>query len=201
MQTIINDDTGQVFLYRNIINDTKSIYNDLLNSPFENAVVKMMGKTHYPRRKMCNYGDPGVTYEFAGSVHSCIPWKTNKGIQKVREQVVKLTSCDVWNYCVCNLYDDHTYSIGYHTDKEKDMDTRYPIISVSLGSTREFRIQPITKKFTEIGRKRPKLIKIDLQDGDFLWMGGNMQKFWKHGVMEGKEPCDPRINCTFRVIK
>lgn len=199
-RVILNDDTGVVIIYKGIIKDTKIIYDLLMESDWRREQIRMVGKVHMAKRLLYTYGDPGVTYAFSGKTESCSPWESNEGIQLLRGQVETVTRVR-YNYVITNLYEDHNSKLGYHSDKERDMDQRYAICSISLGATREFRIQPITKKFTEIGRPRPDLIKINLDDGDILIMGGNLQKFWKHAVLESKTPCGPRINATFRVLK
>lgn len=199
-RVILNDDTGVAILYRGLIKDTKRIFDLLMKTEWRREQIRMVGKVHIARRLLCTYGNPGVTYTFSGKTEACVPWSSNKGIELLRGQVEPITKVR-YNYAITNLYEDHNSKLGYHSDKEKDMDQRYAICSVSLGATREFRIQPITKKFTEIGRPRPSLIKINLTDGDMLIMGGNLQKFWKHAVLESKTPCGPRINVTFRVLK
>ena len=198
--TYLNDDTGFLRLYKGLVKDTKTIFDGIYQSNWKQEVVKMGGKTHYPKRFTCSYGNPNTTYKYSGKTEVCIPWSANPAIENLQQQVKILTHID-YNFVLCNLYTDETYKLGYHSDKEKDLDSRYYICSISLGSTREFRVQPITKKFTGLGRERPNLIKINLEDGDLLVMGGNLQTYWKHCIFESPIPCGPRINTTFRMIK
>ena len=200
LQVLLNDDTGVAIIYRGLISNTKQIFDLLMQSRWRREKITMVGKTHMAKRLLCTYGDPGVTYTFSGKTESCEGWDTNKGIQLLREQVEPITQVR-YNYVIANLYEDHNSKLGYHSDNEKDMDQRYTICSISLGATREFRIQPITKRFKAIGLPRPNLIKVDLKDGDMLIMAGNLQKFWKHSIPESKQSCGARINTTFRVLK
>jgi len=202
MDIILNDETGIVVIYRNLINNTKEIFDLLMKSNWRREELLMVGKTYLAKRLLCTYGDEGITYSFAGKTEKCVPWNQNEGISRLKKQVSDLFKSKVeYNYAIVNFYEDHNSKIGYHSDKEKDLVPGASICSISLGATREFRLQPITKKFTAINRNRPNLIKIDLNDGDMLIMAGNLQKFWKHAVLESKTPCDPRINITFRLIK
>ena len=198
---ILNDDTGIAIAYRGYLNslDTKDLFRNLMKSEWRQEQINMMGKIFMAKRLLCTYGDPGITYSFSGKTETCVNWNSNEGISVLKKYIETITGIR-YNYAIVNLYENHNSKLGYHSDKESDMDPRYCICSVSLGATREFRIQPITKKFTEIGRERPKLIKVNLEDGDILIMGGNIQKFWKHAVLESKQPCGPRINITFRVM-
>lgn len=68
-----------------------------------------------------------------------------------------------------------------------------PILSLSFGATRKFRIRD----------KNDKIIKdIDLHDSDIIVMCGNMQKEFKHEIVkvsgEKGAKVGKRINITFR---
>ena len=199
--TYLNDDTGILLLHKGLITDTKTLFDGIYEgSNWKQDVVKMGKNTYYPNRFTCSYGNPNTTYKYSGKTEVCAPWSTNLAIETLHEQIKTLTNVD-YNFVLCNLYPDETSKLGYHCDKEKDLDPKYYICSVSLGVTREFRVQPITKKFTSLGRRRPNLIKINLEDGDLLVMGGNLQTYWKHCLFESPTTCGSRINATFRMIK
>merc|ERR1712023_141485 len=69
-----------------------------------------------------------------------------------------------------------------------------PIASVSFGCAREFRI--LRKGHTD-----DSALDVDLRDGSFLLMGGEMQKHYLHGIPMGGEKGQKgvRINLTFRI--
>lgn len=199
MTVLLNDETGMLVLYKSIIK-IPGMFEQIYKSGWKQETLVMCGKTVYPKRYTCSYGNVGTTYKYSGKQESSVEWSTNQGILNLKNTINNLTGYD-YNYVLCNLYLDHTFSIGYHSDDEKGLDSKYPICSVSLGATREFRVQPKTKKFAAINKPRPKLMKINLSDGDILLMGGNLQKYWKHCIFKSPEVCGPRINLTFRKIK
>ena len=195
----IDDDTGVLKLYKGLIKDPTDIFTGIYNSDWKQETIKVFGQTYQPKRLTCSYGDPYTKYKYSGKTELCAHWSTNPSIVNLRDQIKELTGTN-YNFALCNFYADETSTIGYHSDNEKDLDPNYYICSVSLGATREFRVQPITKKFDDLGKTRPNLIKIDLEEGDILVMGGNLQSYWKHCIFKSSAPCGPRINITFRMI-
>lgn len=114
---------------------------------------------------------------------------------------------EAWPNCAnVNLYRDGRQAVGWHADDEvlfKGKDCDVPIVSVSLGATREFWIalkrsdnsmEPDTRTITEV----------DLQDGDVLTMEGRMQRHCMHLVpkVNPREPLrEERVNITFRWVR
>ena len=68
------------------------------------------------------------------------------------------------------------------------------IVSVSLGSMREFQIK---KKYEDESTASP----VPLRNGDVLAMCGKMQLYYDHAVAPGTSDGGGRINLTFRFIK
>ena len=97
--------------------------------------------------------------------------------------------------CLCNLYEDGTRNIGWHSDSESDMskDNGGPhVFSISLGATRKFRF----RNKSETTGWHEELI---LKSGDMVHMQRNCQDLYKHTVPVEKNVTGPRINLTFRV--
>jgi alkylated DNA repair dioxygenase AlkB len=70
-----------------------------------------------------------------------------------------------------------THSSGKHSDNEKQLRTNSPIISISLGATRIFRIR--RKGFPEDG----KIVKdLSVVNNTIVIMGGTMQKTHTHEI-------------------
>ena len=99
-----------------------------------------------------------------------------------------------YNQMFVNWYKDGSHYIGAHSDNEKDLVKNSPILSISLGETRVFRIRD---------KKTNKIIKdISLINGSYIIMGGNMQENYTHEIVKvagnkGKN-MKKRINITFR---
>lgn len=103
-----------------------------------------------------------------------------------------------YNAVVANWYSSGNDHIGWHGDKEAQIDASAPIVSVSLGSPRRFQVRDEASRayvFDEL-----------LSDGDCVVMGGSaFQRKFKHRVPKMTAQRDgqvgPRINLTVRKYK
>lgn len=112
---------------------------------------------------------------------------------------------DAWNHALpgarlngalLNWYDGRRgHYIGRHADDEWQLRASVPIVSLSFGQARRFRF---THKSADWA-SREKVV-LELEDGDALVMGGEMQRTHKHEVMKlrTKDPLGRRINLTLR---
>lgn len=93
------------------------------------------------------------------------------------------------DYMLAHIYRDGRDYIGYHSDREA---TFTPVLSVSFGATRKFRL-----------REKPKTKGCDYQyllnSGDLFIMKPGCQKYYKHTVPKELKIKDWRINLTFRM--
>ena len=78
--------------------------------------------------------------------------------------------------------------IGPHSDNERQIEIGSPILAVSLGAERVFRI------------RADKKIVLDLKmpDNSYVIMGGKMQQQFTHEVPKSKRVTERRISITFR---
>jgi len=102
-----------------------------------------------------------------------------------------------FNQMLVNWYENGNNYIGAHGDDEKELADGTPIISISFGATRKFRIREKTTKNI--------VHDIDLDDGTCVIMGGNMQKTHTHEIVKVNGDkglkIGPRINITIREFK
>ena len=91
-----------------------------------------------------------------------------------------------------NWYEDGAHYIGPHSDNEAQLRTSSPIVSVSLGAERVFRVRD----------KADKKIVLDVavKDRTYVVMGGMMQQRFTHEVTKTRKECGRRINVTFRMF-
>lgn len=116
---------------------------------------------------------------------------------------------DAWpNAANLNLYRDGRQGVGWHADDEslfRGRDSDCPIVSVSLGTPREFWIALKRGEGGEGMDPDPAtVVEADLAHGDVLTMEGRMQHHCLHLVPKGnpREPIrDDRINITFRWVR
>lgn len=102
-----------------------------------------------------------------------------------------------YNLGLANFYGNGLHYIGCHADNEPQLVKGAPIVSVSLGQERVFRIR--SKETKEI------VLDIPMPHNTYLVMGGSMQERYLHEVpkVTGKkgEALGRRINITFRQTK
>lgn len=98
-----------------------------------------------------------------------------------------------FNAVLLNLYRNGNDGVSWHSDKT-DKSGPNPIISVTFGETRMFRLR---HKF----RKDIPQVEIPLHHGSFLLMAGTTNSYWEHQVPKTAKDILPRINLTFRKIQ
>lgn len=156
--------------------------------------VMVMGKKFKSPRENFYMADNSLPYRYSGFDRTPSKWTVvvsemknilEKSIQEIEPTHPKL------NACLGNRYNDGKQYIGAHSDDERDLHNNAFIVSVSLGATRDF-------IFTH--KKTKEKVKIALESGSVILMGGDCQKNWKHEVPKRLRVKDPRINLTFRSI-
>jgi alkylated DNA repair dioxygenase AlkB len=134
-------------------------------------------------------------YVYSGVEHQALPLPQD--FKPFFDWANKLKPNETYNQVLVNWYKDGSHYIGAHTDNEKQLVKEYPIISISLGAERIFRIR--NKETKEIVKD------IVMKDRTYLIMGGKMQQNFTHEVpkITGKigENTGKRINITFRKFK
>ena len=145
-----------------------------------------------PRWQKC-YCRP---YYFSGMTHDALPLPNE--FQPFLEWANSLLYPDwKFNQVLVNWYGDGHHYISKHADAEYQIVPKSPIVSISLGQERTFRIR----------NKSDDAIVLDLPmpDKTYVSMCGAMQERFLHEVpkvMGAKgEKMGRRINITFRVFK
>lgn len=107
---------------------------------------------------------------------------------------------EIYNCCLVNWYTpDHT--IGLHSDDEPEMDTSWPILSLSWGGPRRFLLRPKSPAIQSVQAVH----EFWLKDGDLFIMGGKCQDEFKHEIPKVRTTKDGvvgnRIGWTLRRMK
>lgn len=155
-------------------------------TPWEDHVFSMMGRTVPMPRRIAWYGD--VAYAYSGVHHPARPFTPRIDALRLR---VEAASGLAFNVVLLNLYRDGRDSMGWHSDHDYDAGGQPAIASLSLGATRTFQLR----------RKRDAVrAALPLESGSLLVMGAGTQLDWLHALPKVKAPVGPRLNLTFRHI-
>lgn len=155
-------------------------------TPWQNDVVTMFGKTITTGRKMAWYSDQLKPYTYSKQSHQALPF--TEQLHQLRLKIEQYTGAS-YNACLLNLYQNGTQSMGWHQDNEPEISAQSSIASLSLGAVRPFQFRQIQSGET---------IKLMLHHGSLLNMFGETQLFWKHQLPKALKIKNPRINLTFR---
>jgi alkylated DNA repair dioxygenase AlkB len=157
--------------------------------PDEYSEVKMMGRVVKTPRWQQTYGK---AYFYTGMEHKALDLPEE--FEPFLEWANSLGYGGTFNQVLINWYASGEHYIGPHSDNTKPLVKDSPIVSISLGQTRTFRITD--SKTKEV------VMDVEMPDKSYLVMGGKMQDFFKHEVLKvtGKrgQEMGRRINITFR---
>ena len=160
--------------------------------PTQYNKVKILGKIIDTPRWQQTYGK---SYNYTGMHHDAlpIPLEINPFLDYVQHLYPEYT----FNQILINWYENGLHYIGTHSDNIEPLVENSPIVSISLGETRIFRIKEKQTK--------TKILDISLKHKTVITMGGLFQKEYTHEVpkVTGKkgEQLKKRINITFRCFK
>jgi alkylated DNA repair dioxygenase AlkB len=193
---LLDMEDAEVYYCKNFFSNHENWY-DLINNSvnWSSFPVKVYGKIFNQPRDSFYMANNEYPYKYSGFDRKPEEWSPpviemknilNNIIKQITPKHPNLNSV------LGNKYKNGEDYIGPHSDSETDLSKNAYIVSVSLGTARDF---IFTHKKTKIKHK------IELQPGSLLLMGQNCQKNWKHEVPKRKKIKTPRINLTFRSIQ
>ncbi|MFI8747469.1 alpha-ketoglutarate-dependent dioxygenase AlkB family protein [Pseudomonas sp. NPDC077186] len=159
-------------------------------TPWQQPELFIHGRYHRVPRLTAWYGEPGARYRYSGQVHEPLPWTPL--LNEIRRRVVTSVGQPL-NAVLLNYYRDGQDSMGWHSDAEAELGRNPLIASLNLGGSRRFDLRRIGS--THIGHS------LTLEHGSLLVMRGPTQHHWQHQVAKTRQPCAPRLNLTFRLIR
>jgi alkylated DNA repair dioxygenase AlkB len=150
--------------------------------------MKMYGRPIPLPRLESMFGDsPKIFYTYSNSVElRAKPWPLF--LSELRAQVEAHTGYR-FHLVIGNQYRSAQDSIGYHADDEPTQGLQPAIASISLGSTRSFKLKR---------KDGGQVHSFDLSHGDLLLMQPGCQENWFHAVPKSTRACGIRVNWTFR---
>ena len=188
MKTILNDNTGKIWLFPNHFSRTPSLDN-LEGVELRQESIRLFGKEILQPRLSALYGEQGVSYKYSGRSFDAILWP--RWLEDMAKTCGMLCEAP-FNSVLLNYYRNGTDSMGLHADNEKELGENPVIASVSFGATRKMIFRKSNSKEKQT---------ILLQEGDLLVMKGALQHHWKHELPKAKNVEEPRLNLTFRWVK
>jgi len=152
--------------------------------PKEYHIVKIHGKEIPTPRWQQAYGK---NYNYTGSKNNALPIPD---ILKVFLEWSQKNIDDRLNGLLLNWYDGlKSHYIGAHRDSTKDLQEGSPIVTISLGEERVFRMRPYKNK----GFK-----DIEMRNGTVIVVPWNTNQHWTHEVPHFKKYSGKRISITLR---
>lgn len=159
-------------------------------TPWQQPELFIHGRYHRVPRLTAWYGEPEARYRYSGKLHQPLPWTPL--LDEIRRQIVKAVGQPL-NAVLLNYYRDGQDSMGWHSDAEAELGRNPLIASLNLGGSRRFDLRRVGS--TRIGHS------LMLEHGSLLVMRGPTQHHWQHQVAKTRQPCAPRLNLTFRLIR
>jgi len=156
-----------------------------LQPPEKDTFIFFGKETTFPRK----HQSFGADYVFSGKKHVAL------SVPDILKPVKEFFDKEYGHFdqVLVNWYANGLDYISKHKDDEKQIVKDSPIVSISLGQERKFRIRDSKEKIFK---------DIDMVDNIVLVMGGEFQQHFFHEVppVRGKkgETLGPRINITLR---
>ena len=147
--------------------------------------LTMYGKKIPVPREESLFGDD-FRYEYRGALIRAEPWPDF--LLEARDRIEGLSGL-TFNFAVGNRYMDGKDSIGWHSESFPQIGERPAIASLSLGSTRKFKLRH---------KASGDVVDYELESGSLLIMLPGCQEDWEHAVPKTARPVGERINWTFR---
>ncbi len=156
--------------------------------PIERHIVKMMGKPVEVPRWQQAYG---ANYSYTGSRNNALPVPSNLMpiLQWCRQAIDGRL-----NGLLLNWYEGSEDYIGPHHDSTKDLAVGSPIITISFGETRVFRLTR--------WERRVKMAQQDFvaHHGRVFVVSWDLNKSWKHEVLKRTSYTGRRVSITLRAF-
>ena len=165
--------------------------------PKEKEYFEMYGRPVAVPRHVRLFSKDPLTVRVNGSLFDAVQLADDQP-SFLKRLLASVPACD-YNAVVANWYTSGSDHIGWHGDKEAQIDAdSAPIVSVSFGADRRFQVR---------NEASQELVFCEaLKDGDCVVMGGpRFQHRFKHRVPKMTAKRDghvgPRINLTVRKYK
>jgi alkylated DNA repair dioxygenase AlkB len=187
-----NIDFEENVLPENLLTSAKELLLDLEESkiPWKRRDVFIAGKKVTLPRWTCAYGKyENMEFHFSRTVLMAEHEADQPVLRELRKFIEEKLGIKC-NFTYLNYYANNNDYIGWHSDDETDMRAQSPIVILSLGACREFKLR----------RKNDheKQLSFDLTDNSLLVLNYPTNKYWEHSIPKEKSKVKPRCSLTFR---
>ena len=175
------------------IETASTVFADLWDMhPRDKHIIYLDGEEWETPRWQQSYG---LSYAYAGTVNKALPltplqqyldW-ANENLRDYDEQGKE----QVFNQILINWYENGEHYIEYHSDDTTQLIPDSPIITISYGAEREFKIRRKDHVYEK---------EILLQTNTYMIMGGEFQKYYEHAIPKSEQVREKRINITMRMF-
>lgn len=187
MSRLLTELKPLVQFYPNFLNSTDDFdwFQKSQNLGWSRGEISLYGKSIPVPRDESLFGDD-LHYEYRGTQIKAAPWPDF--LLEARYRIQALSGYQ-FNFVVGNRYRTGKDSIGWHSDNFPQIGKRPAIASLSLGSTRKFKLRH---------KDSGETVDYQLESGSLLIMLPGCQEDWVHAVPKTARPVGDRINWTFR---
>ena len=152
--------------------------------------LQMYGQSHeLPRGVGFASTREGLSYRYSGVSHAAQNMADMPSVYLAHGVLSMLHACDL-DSVLLNRYASGSDSVSWHCDDEAGMNPSAPIVSLSLGAARRFKM----RRKDRCGD----VLTIDLTHGDVLSMPPGVQATHEHCITKTKRSVGERVNLTFR---
>ena len=187
MNTLLTEIKPPVLFYPNFLSSIDNLdwFQKSQNLEWTRGEINLYGKSIPVPRDESLFGDD-LHYEYRGAQIKAAPWPDF--LLEARDRIQALSGYR-FNFVVGNRYRTGKDSIGWHSDDFPQIGKRPAIASLSLGSTRKFKLRH---------KESSETVDYQLESGSLLIMLPGCQDDWVHAVPKTARPVGDRINWTFR---
>jgi alkylated DNA repair dioxygenase AlkB len=187
MSSLLTAIKPPVLFYPHFLNSTDNLdwFQKSQNLEWTRGEINMYGKLIPVPREESLFGDD-LHYEYRGSQIKAAPWPDF--LREACDRIHALSGYH-FNFAVGNRYLTGKDSIGWHSDNFPQIGKRPAIASLSLGSTRKFKLRH---------KNSGETVDYQLESGSLLIMLPGCQDEWVHAIPKTARPVGERINWTFR---
>jgi len=171
---------------------------------WEQRSIRLFGREVAQPRLIASGGSETYRYSGVTLPRQPMPAPVTELATRVHETLDREPSAQGWraNHALLNRYRNGSDSMGWHSDDERELGTNPLIVSVSVGAARRLDFAPRRSRSRQDSNARAKTyLKLLLEHGDLLIMGGTTQHEWRHAIPKERAATEERISVTFRRIE